>query len=709
MNLGRAIAVTAAILASFPGCRRDDSLVRLPDGSLAAPSAELLPLDRWPGIYTAHRHRDGETTHGGILLRAGEPAEWSVTLPEGADFSARVALSESSSAATQVRLVVRADDTVEAGRITVKSHEPTRWSVPLERWQGRTVSLRLELDAAAKPVFLGSPIIEGFLRVKPRRVVVLAVDTLRPDHLGTYGYARTTSPELDAWANGSVVFERAWSPAPRTRPSFRTSTTGQFPLGAVGARSIGDVFDANGFATAGIVANAHLNPRFTFDEGYDLWWLDPRAQANTQVDRALAWLEENRERDTFLFLHIMDPHLPYVAPSGYNSRFVEEADPELPDVFNRGQVYRWDKRAKNSAIRREHVEARYDGEIAWTSHEIGRFLDGLADLPGTPLLVFHTDHGEEFWEHGAYEHNHTLYDELVRTALWFQVAGTSPRRIDFPASLADIAPTLYDYLGFPNTPEVDGISLRPWMDGGSLSAPVRDLPVGFLRYDKQRWGVIVAGHKYVVFTGDGREELYDLRADPGEQNNLVPVTPDRDRFRAALAAVHDMPVGPGWRVQLHALPNGEPITLVLPVPCESAALLDPQALVRRPVNQEWGEVPDKTVPDIGQITISDDRREVRFTPGPKPDGILAIVYPNPPPLEGTVRWGDSERALAAVSDQRATWSEGGVRLTFTAGTILIPPPDEAERMAEVARRHGAPQADEVELLKSLGDLGEDEP
>src|SRR5690606_27879121 len=244
-----------------------------------------------------------------------------------------------------------------------------------------------------------------------------------------------TSPELDALAARSVVFERAWAPAPRTRPSFRSAFTGRGALDAVGAPNTADSFQAAGFATAGFVANMHLTPRFAFDRGFDHWELHNGSDAGPQVDRTLAWMREHQHEDTFVFLHLMDPHLFYRAPGDFHHLFVDDPDPTLPATFNRWEASAWSRAAELTDRRVAHISGLYDGEIAYTSSQVGRLLAAVdAAHPNTAVLL-HTDHGEELWDHDGFEHNHTLYDEVVRAALWLRPppsASIEPRRVDEP-------------------------------------------------------------------------------------------------------------------------------------------------------------------------------------------------------------------------------------------------------------------------------------
>ncbi len=292
-----------------------------------------------------------DNTRDGMLLPAPGAAEWDIQIPaNGAMFEAWVALEPSpmfgfESDGAAVKLVVVADGVetvVDRYPLAAVTSDFKNWRANLDAFKGKKVVVRLVTETAADAasaatananfdwVFLGSPTIWGHPEGEPRHVIVIGMDTTRPDHWGFYGYDRATTPNLDRLLGESAVFMRTWAPAPRTRPSFRTATTGQYPLQAVGAKNIGAVFQEQGFATAGFVANVHLVPRFDFDDGFDVWAFDGTAKADQQVDSALAWLEQNQERDTYMFLHVMDPHIPYNAPGEFHDKVVTDPDPDLP-------------------------------------------------------------------------------------------------------------------------------------------------------------------------------------------------------------------------------------------------------------------------------------------------------------------------------------------------------------------------------------------
>ena len=701
--------------------------VRLENDALEArrDRFDLARSGRTPAAFVVHQVTAKNQTRNGLLLPAPAAATWTVTIPPGARLEATLAIDAVAGLPTRsdgAVVVVRLEDggkTVEVARRDAPRPGEgfANWTVDLSAFAGHEVALTIAtepgVDDTDDLVFIGSPTVIGAPTAQPRRVVVIGVDTLRVDGLSTNGYPRDTSPELDAFASTAWRFDRAWAPAPRTRPSFRTATTGHFPIDAVGARNIGDVFAEHGFATAGIVANVHLNPRFGFDDGFDLWWLDEKSKADSQVDRSLEWLKTHGDQDAYLFLHLMDPHLFYDAPGDWRERYVTDPSPTLHRRWTRWEVYGWERRGLLDEQTKTHMRALYDAEVAWTTHELGRLLAEIEALPGETLVVLHSDHGEEFWEHGGYEHNHTLYDEVTRTLLWIRPPGSAdPRRVDTPVSLADLAPTLYGFAGFTDAPRTDGVDLRTVAAGDP--GPPRALPLGYLRYDRQRWGVVVEGHKYVIFTGSGEEEVYDLVADPAEAKNLAAITPEADlaRYRTALSSVHrGLVVAPGVKIEV-AVAGPEPLEITFADPVVGADVLDPEAVTKRPANQEWGEVPKRTPAQVGAVTITEDRRTIRFVPGPDPRGVLWVTFAALPTTAPTASRAGRPLALTPTAPGRAPrwiWLVGRERLAVTIGPVVLPPADEAILMAARAAGEGAASEQDIDLLQSLGYLHGDEP
>lgn len=653
-------------------------------------------------------------TRDALLLPAPGKATFQVAIPPSARLRFGYAIAPPPALAVEgeARFIVEVNGTsVWTGQAKVGA----LWQeaeVDLSAYGGQTVTLRLSTDPLgdaawdytvfADPELVGAPSASG-----PRRVVVIGVDTLRRDALGIHGATRSTTPGLDALAAQSVVFENAYAPAPRTRPSFRTATTGRWPLPAINSPSIGETLGKLGYSTGAVVANVHLSPRMGFSDGFGWWEYENSALAEDQVTRALSWLQRHQDEDSFLFLHLMDPHLFYVPPRPFLNLFTKGLKQgPLGDVYNRWIVLREERKRTLSEENLQFMRARYDGEVAYTDYQLMRFVTQLDQLPGKTLVVLHADHGEEFWDHGSYEHNHTLYNELVHVPLWIRPPGGwggGPHRITPQVSLADIAPTIYDALRVPaeQRPPLDGVSLLPFVDptrtaeaaplGEALDA--RPLHVGYLMYDTERWAVVTPKGKYILQTISGDEELYDLARDPAEQNDIARVRPDTlPEWRALLAQATGWPVGPGWRIELND--QEEPFDIVFVDPIQDAGVLDPEAARQRRANLEWGQRPTTLPEDVARVTLSEDRRIVHVEPGPRATGTLYLLGPELSAAAEIV-WGDKRQPL--TTNLRAI-ANSRVRATY--GTLIVPGDSEA---AHLNLEFGHSDDDgSIEALRELG-------
>jgi arylsulfatase A-like enzyme len=403
----------------------------------------------------------------------------------------------------------------------------------------------------------------------PRNVLFILVDTLRADHLSAYGYARDTSPALEKLAEGGVRFDRAYAPAPWTKPSVASMFTGQYPhrhgLNFVlatlpaSAQTLAERLSQAEFATAGVVSHGFVGPKNGFDQGFDVFDAE-EAKGHSHVStvgvtkRALTLLEHLREheRPFFLFVHYFDPHYEYRRHR--EVAFASESAGRL-----RGGEDIHDLRAMGPSLSAEEVaflEDVYDEEIRFTDAGIGELLDALEalDLDDDTLVVVTADHGEEFFGRGWLGHTRTLYEEVIRVPLIVRVPGSEGpgRAVSAPVSLVSLAPTILDYLGV-DAPDAafQGPSLRPLIDG----SPDAELPpvrseVRFIVLSSESVLAEKAAFKHALIDGryklikDFRGqsyELYDLERDPGERENLASSRPELlQEMKVALSRTQDV-------------------------------------------------------------------------------------------------------------------------------------------------------------------------
>lgn len=311
-------------------------------------------------------------------------------------------------------------------------------------------------------------------------ILLITIDTLRPDHLGMYGYHRETSPKMDAFARDSTVYTRAYATAPLTTPSIVSMLTGYDPnrhgirllWQPIGSNTITvvDHLHRAGYQTAAVVSNivlsneaSKLGDRFSYyDESVD----EPEAnrpdmlerRASRTTDAAIKWLQTRREpnRPFFLWVHYIDPHGPYDAPQDAPANFTHTQSISVEE--ERIAAYVREPGLTDGA---EYVD-RYDEEIAYTDREVGRLLDAFdaLKLPKTPLTIITSDHGENMMEGYSYfSHGYDVNDAVIHIPLIVRHPSIKRGKTDRLASLTDITPTILDIIGLSVPKELDGISL----------------------------------------------------------------------------------------------------------------------------------------------------------------------------------------------------------------------------------------------------------
>ena len=392
-----------------------------------------------------------------------------------------------------------------------------------------------------------------------QNLLLLSFDTLRADRLGSYGYARPTSPQIDSLAMRGVLFEQAICPRPKTSPSVASMLTGTYParhgihtpmrrLGEIHV-TLAELLRGAGFATGASVTNGNLYPEFGFQQGFDSYLYGHKDGA-TGARKAVEWLDSNAAGGApfFFWLHITDPHWPYEPDSPYDEMF--------------GQ---------------ERPEDRYDGEIRYSDEQLRRvfaWLDAHPEQRARTLIVFTSDHGESMGEHGEwYEHGIHGYEETARVPLIFAAEGRlSPGvRKRAVVSLVDLVPTILDAFALPVPETVQGKSFLPLLLGLADVGPrafafceagynehvgpgrTRVLRRADSKYIQRlrNWAQLPRRPMTLLYAVDAGiegslrpDEYYELQSDPLEQQDLRASKPDfvrRERaalesFIAALAA-----------------------------------------------------------------------------------------------------------------------------------------------------------------------------
>ena len=373
-------------------------------------------------------------------------------------------------------------------------------------------------------------------------VLLITIDTLRADHLGTYGYSRPTSPRIDGLARQGVVFDRAYTYWPKTRGSMAILLTGRRPSQNGYAKShpmllgfnatLASVLKDAGYATAAAVDNPNVASANGYAKGFDSYretW-EEKSLA-TEMDRARAITEAGvaflkrppRDRAFFLWLHYVNPHAPYAPPPPYDTAFLAaaaRAGPRLPIVpgLHGGIPKQWAVRGQD---RLGYYVAQYDGEIAAVDQEVGRVMGALHDSGAADrtVVVLTSDHGESLGEHDYYfDHGEDVFEPSLRIPLMIAGPGLAAgKRADAFASTVDLVPTVLDAVKVSYPPELGGTSLLPVTRGESPG-----LDRLFAQNERNLSATWDRRFKLVATpAGDGRRlALYDRAQDPGETRDV---------------------------------------------------------------------------------------------------------------------------------------------------------------------------------------------
>lgn len=347
-------------------------------------------------------------------------------------------------------------------------------------------------------------------RFKKRpNVVFIVIDALREDHLGCYGYSRQTSPFMDWLSRRGVFFRNVISQSSWTKTAIASLLASLYPE-AHGIRRVRDVlpkelllisevFKTHGYRTCCVQSNAWLKTEFGFNQGYDNFVYNASLRASEMNRQALEWLDQEKDRPFFLYLHYMDVHNPYLPPPQFL-------------IFGKERI------------------DRYDGAILHMDTKMKELFQELEkrNLIKNTWIVITSDHGDEFYEHGGLIHARTLYNEVLRVPLIFYHPGV-PRKgkaVKRQVRHIDVALSVLDLARIPIPETMEGISLKrniAWafdFQDNDLEA-FSQVGLNDLAPGQDLIAMTTPDSKYIYNFKNGRQQLYDLRMDPQEKHNLA--------------------------------------------------------------------------------------------------------------------------------------------------------------------------------------------
>ena len=400
--------------------------------------------------------------------------------------------------------------------------------------------MTLVAGLALVPATGGSAARRGW-RTDDLNVVFVILDAARASDFGAYGAARDTTPNIDAFARESTLFERAYAQSAWTLPSSASFMTGTYPPRRTTERShvstttIATLLQDVGYATAGFSENPYVTGEFGFTRGftsfreYEPWESYKRVENSyahpdtvRSIDDVVAWIKAASGQGRFFaYVHLLRPHCPYDPPPPFSGRFDQgysgklDGSVETLRKINRGALVATDRDLT-------HLRDLYDENLAFGDREVGRLLAPLRslELDDRTIVIIAADHGEAFREHGRMLHTTTVYEEMVHVPLVIHFPrrfGDLPRRWSGVVELRSLLPTIRDALGLEPAAN-DAPSLLRVVRGNASEgvALIRTIDAS------RRPLAAVVGERYKLIQGSriGSTSLYDLDDDPGEKHDV---------------------------------------------------------------------------------------------------------------------------------------------------------------------------------------------
>jgi arylsulfatase len=570
----------------------------------------------------------GEIYRESLVARSPETMKFDFIVPERAWFDFAVGTMDDAPLTFRAALTSGGGEADERVLLDHTVTTPYRWErrrIGLDEYAGRRVQLTLSLtgDAAGIPGLWGAPTVRSRMALAgdaPQGVILIQADTLRPDHLGLYGHRRDTAPFLRRLAAEGVLFKNAFAQAGWTKvstPSIMTSlypsTHGVFSYDdrlPAASTTIAEAYRHAGYATMALSSvmftGQYTNLHQGFEELHELSSITgaggPHSSktAREYVDRAAEWIERHRGEPFFLYLHVFDPHSPYEPRPPYDTLWADPAKREehirqreslrktikAPFLAGRGMATRQEMIGAgiDPAAYIAHDKDWYDSSIRGLDVELGRLFGRLrtAGLDDRTAVVFLSDHGEEFHEHGRMWHGQSTYGEMARVPLILRWPGQvrAGRVVEEAVQLIDVMPTLLDISRLQHPEGLQGQSLIPLITGegpittnGTAAAASgwRRRPV---IVEKQSSGAehpesdvayaIIDGgwkliHNKVRPHGKPEFELFDAARDPLDQVNVADKHPDVvQRLAKALEGWHAMAAAARLKPDTEATGNMTP-------------------------------------------------------------------------------------------------------------------------------------------------------
>jgi hypothetical protein len=438
---------------------------------------------------------------------------------------------------------------------------------------GTSLSFSVEFTGPPARAYWGSPMLFPSERGPRPNVILVSIDTLGAKHMSCYGHEEQTTPELDRFAEGAVLFERAIAHQNWTLTSHMSLLTSLYPDTHKVNRStslsdelplLPDLLRAAGYFTAGQASNPYLMPKWGYGRAYDRYAVDFLGNVEDAAIELARLLESPAPEPFFFFLHLIDPHsdwkrLPYESPAPFQpdpppggwesvpTCFDGECATGFLSLVNEGEV--------TLGPEVDLFHSLYDASIRYTDHHLGALFDDLErrGLFDDSIVIVTSDHGEEFLEHGKVMHTQG-YDECLHVPLMikFPAGEHAGLRIPHQVQHVDVMPTVLELLGLERPAHLEGVSLLPLIEGVAPSERIAFAKgLNHSMTERDCYVARTEDWKLIWWLEDGRTALFDLSADPGEAVDLSAEAPDvHDELLGALRQHRQLRTKAGFHVRI---------------------------------------------------------------------------------------------------------------------------------------------------------------
>ena len=400
-------------------------------------------------------------------------------------------------------------------------------------------------------------------KIKDINVILISIDTLRPDHLSCYGYKRNTTPFLDKIANEGILFKKVISSSSWTAPAMASLFTSlnSSKHGVVhGTVKKDDVYNQevlqdslvriptilkeHGFFTMGFANNFHLSKKLGFAKDFDVFVNSKCIDANRLNEIIFSFKNKylKKNRKYFLWVHYFDPHWPYYSHSTWLKRYSAYLPwtKEYASKKNFGNIdfinltpseFHAKYNLRNNKDLIDILVERYDSEISFLDRNIKKLFKELP-VKDNDLVIITSDHGEEFFEHNNFTHGYNLYNETIRIPLIIKLPYFMNRKknsLDEVGGIIDIFPTILDILNIPAYTKIEGESLLSLILNNKTPAK-RTIVSELYKENKEIISFAKGRWKYIKDFKSNNVELFDLKNDKDESENLLAKVPAINSF-----------------------------------------------------------------------------------------------------------------------------------------------------------------------------------